>query len=368
MKPWLDIDLRADLARFELALDGQCVARVTGIFGPSGSGKTTLLESVAGLRRDVRGSLRCGEQTWLDSGRGVFLPPQKRGVGYVPQDHRLFPHWRVRANLLAGARRAQARDSAAAAHTFDQVVATLELGPLLDRDTRSLSGGERQRVALGRALCSGPDLLLLDEPLASLDAGLRRRILPFLLRVRETFDTPMLIVSHQPAELQALCEEVWAISEGRVQARGRPVDVFTQTSVYAAASADHGFTNLLPCVAVAQEEDRCRARPVGTGKGVELSLMPNGHAPGEMFMAGIAAHEILVATAPVHGLSARNQLEATLRELRALPDKVIALAVLPGRESQPLAVELTAAAVRDLGLAPGQRVRLLVKSSSISAS
>ncbi|MEE3178395.1 MAG: ATP-binding cassette domain-containing protein, partial [Verrucomicrobiota bacterium] len=177
--------------------------RVTGLFGASGSGKTTWLETMAGLRRSARGFIQFGETVWLDSDARIDVPPEQRGIGYVPQDHLLFPHMTVRRNLQSGQQRA-----AVSGHDFkrmlEDVVDVLELDSLLERGVRELSGGERQRVALGRALCSGPRLLLLDEPLASLDLQLRLRILPFLQRVRDHFDVPMLVVSHNPIELQAL--------------------------------------------------------------------------------------------------------------------------------------------------------------------
>ncbi len=224
--PVLDVRLRRPLDRFELHLDFRAERQVTALFGASGCGKTTALRAVAGLDAAARGHILLGTDVWLDTQAPspVRLPPEHRGIGYVPQDGLLFPHLDVRRNLLSGARRARARglDPAAQLRT---VCGLLELEPLLDRSVTTLSGGERQRVALGRALCSGPRLLLLDEPLASIDHPLRRRLLPLIQRVRHELSIPMLWVSHDPDEVRELCDEVLCLDRGRLVARGTPEEV-----------------------------------------------------------------------------------------------------------------------------------------------
>ncbi|HEX2077920.1 MAG TPA: ATP-binding cassette domain-containing protein, partial [Longimicrobium sp.] len=242
--PPLQVRVRLPLDRFDLDVDFTTTHRVTGVFGVSGSGKTTLLETVAGLRRGARGRIALGETEWLDTERRLRLPPERRGVGYVPQDSLLFPHLDVLGNLRAGHGRALdgGHDFAA---TLETVTRVLDLAPLLRRPVTTLSGGERQRVALGRALCSGPRLLLLDEPLASLDAGLRRKVLPFLHRVQAEFSLPILLVSHNPVEVQALCEDLVVLREGRIVARGEPRSVLTRADVFPLAEHE-GFENMLP--------------------------------------------------------------------------------------------------------------------------
>jgi molybdate transport system ATP-binding protein len=209
--------LRLRLEEFELAVDVRLAARVTGIFGPSGAGKTSLLESIAGLRRPQAGRIALGGDVLLDSRARVDLPARARRCGYVPQDLALFPHLDVRRNLLYGAPRDE-RARPALAH----VVEVLELAGLLARGIAGLSGGERQRVAIGRALLAAPRLLLLDEPVSSLDAERKSRILPYLARVRDEFSLPMLYVSHQAAEIEALCAEVLVLDGGGVVAQGPP--------------------------------------------------------------------------------------------------------------------------------------------------
>ena len=367
MKPWLELELQAPLDNFQLALKGTCQARVTGVFGPSGAGKTTLLEAIAGVRRDVTGRLAHQGESWLDSARGHFLRPEQRGIGYVPQDHRLFPHWTVEQNLRAGERRARQQAPTTREATWHQIVATLELGPLLGRSPRHLSGGERQRVSLGRALYSAPKLLLLDEPLASLDAALRQRILPYLQRVRDVFAVPMLVVSHQPTELLALCDEVWAMEAGQFVAQGPPLEVLTARRVYAQAAAQDGFQNLLTGVVEARDAEHGLLRLTGGPRPPTLILLPGPYARAERLTVRLAAHDILLAPHAVPGLSARNQLPVRITELRALPDKVIVLVAVVGAEATIIAVELTPLAVADLHLTEGHEVFMIVKASALQA-
>ena len=179
----LTVRVQLALDRFDLDIDVTTHQQVTGIFGVSGSGKTSLLETICGLRRNAQGTIRFGEEVWLDTTTRTFVKPEQRHIGYVPQDGLLFPHKNVRQNLLSGSKRA-VQNGHPLQETLQLVTDILELSPLLDRSVTTLSGGERQRVALGRAICSGPRLLLLDEPFASLDLALRRKLLPFLRRIR----------------------------------------------------------------------------------------------------------------------------------------------------------------------------------------
>jgi molybdate transport system ATP-binding protein len=185
------------------------------VFGPSGSGKTTCLEAVAGLGTPARGRIAVGGRTLFDCARRIDLPPRQRGVGYVPQDALLFPHMDVERNVLYGAPRASP-----GGYSLAQVMEVLEAAPLLDRPVAGLSGGERQRIALARALVSSPDLLLLDEPLASVDLPLRRRIVAALGRIRDELGVPAIYVTHDAAELRSIADHVLVLEGGRVVASG----------------------------------------------------------------------------------------------------------------------------------------------------
>jgi molybdate transport system ATP-binding protein len=184
---------------------------VTALFGPSGAGKTTVLDAIAGLRTPSSGSIRIEGRTLFERGR-VNLPPHRRHVGYVAQDVALFPHLSVRSNVLYGRREGQKL-------SLETVAGMLEIEMLLDRRVPQLSGGEKQRVALARALMSAPELLLLDEPLAAVDIERRRRILPYLERVRDELRVPIVYVTHDPAEARQLASEVIVLENGRMVGR-----------------------------------------------------------------------------------------------------------------------------------------------------
>jgi molybdate transport system ATP-binding protein len=209
----LDLELRR--GHFRLALKAELGAGITGISGPSGAGKSTLLGMIAGLLAPDRGRIVLGKEVLLDTAQGINVPAHHRHIGLVFQDGQLFPHLSVRQNLLYGYQR-----QSAANRRFElgEVAALLEIDTLLERRPLSLSGGEKQRVALGRALLSSPQLLLLDEPLVALDDRLKDQILPFLLRIRDETAIPMLYVTHSLREIAALTETVLRLENGGVTA------------------------------------------------------------------------------------------------------------------------------------------------------
>jgi molybdate transport system ATP-binding protein len=207
----LDFTLRQ--GDFRLTIDVRLGAGVTSLFGPSGAGKTTILDAIAGLRRPSAGTITVGDRVVFSSEQRVDLPPHRRHVGYVPQDVALFPHMNVRRNMLYGRRPGHRPDLAAVARIF-------EVESLLDRGVGELSGGQRQRIALVRALMSSPEVLLLDEPLAAVDVELRRRILPYLARVRDELRTPIVYVTHDRAEVASFADEVVVLDHGRVTQHG----------------------------------------------------------------------------------------------------------------------------------------------------
>lgn len=367
----LEIAISLPLDRFALEVEVSTRSRVTAVFGSSGAGKTSLLESVVGLRA-ANGRIRFGDAVWLDSARGIRLPPERRRIGYVPQEGLLFPHRTVRGNLLAGAaraRRAGAGGQAAPSARLETVCELLELTPLLGRRVGTLSGGERQRVALGRALCSAPRLLLLDEPLASLDMPLRRRVLPFLARVRAELAVPMLLVSHDPRTVQALADELIVLCAGRVIARGTPREVFTDPTVFPLAE-EEGYETVLPARLESTSAGSSTVRLGDDGGGPRLVVPRTEGAPGESLLIGVPARETILAAAEPVGLSARNILAGRVAAVRPLVGDrgmvlvTVDLAADPDTALPPLATEVTAGAAAELGLDAGKPVYVILKTAS----
>jgi molybdate transport system ATP-binding protein len=208
---------------FHLRVDLETAGNVIGIFGNSGAGKTSLLEVVSGLRRPASGLIRIDDVVLTDCATGFFIAPERRGVGYVPQDLALFPHLSVRKNVEYGR---PAAEESASPIGFDPVARVLEIEPLLERSVAQLSGGQKQRVAFARALLAHPRLLLMDEPLASLDQELKLKIIPYLRRIRDEFGIPMLYVSHAPDEVIALCDQVVVLHEGECRRVSPPGEIF----------------------------------------------------------------------------------------------------------------------------------------------
>ncbi len=209
-------NLTLSLGKASLSVQFTLRSRVSALFGPSGVGKTSLLETLAGLRWPVTGRIVLDGRVLEDRAAGVSLPARERRIGYVPQDLALFPHLSVEANLLYGSRHEGRRGRGGKVPLLGEVCEALEIAPLLERRPGTLSGGEQRRVALGRALLAGPSLLLLDEPLANLDAPLKARILPYLLEIRDRFGIPILYVTHDAREVERLCDEVVVLEAGRM--------------------------------------------------------------------------------------------------------------------------------------------------------
>lgn len=226
----LAVDVEKVLGTFKLAVRFQAAGGATALFGPSGAGKTSTVNMIAGLLRPDRGRIALDDTVLFDASAGINVPPHRRRIGYVFQDGRLFPHLSVRQNLDYGRRMSgHPRDAGA----LDRIIALLDIGHLLERRPRMLSGGERQRIAIGRALLMRPRLLLLDEPLAALDAARKREILPYLVRLRDEAGVPIVYVSHLAAELGRIATHVVCLNSGHVVAtdgidllKGRDADAF----------------------------------------------------------------------------------------------------------------------------------------------
>jgi molybdate transport system ATP-binding protein len=329
---------------------------VTALFGPSGCGKSTVLAAVAGLLRPREGRVTLDGATLLDTARGTFVPPERRRCAVVFQDSRLFPHLSVETNLRYGLRRAP---RGVEGPGLEEVVALLGIGHLLARRPAGLSGGERQRVALGRALLARPRLLLMDEPLAALDATRRGEVLPFLARLRQAARLPILYVTHALEEVDALADRMVLLEEGRVVAEGTVEELSVRTDLPLAARRDAGA--LLACTVVGHDKARGLTRLAFAGG--ELAVPLREEPPGTAARVRIRARDVAVATEAIRGLSTQNLLPARILGIGEAPsphEAFVRLAV--GLAAVLLLARVTRDSVARLGLAPGQQVWAVIKA------
>jgi molybdate transport system ATP-binding protein len=347
----IELDLSLPLAAFRLELSARLASDAVAVLGPSGSGKTSLLESIAGLRRGAEGRIVLDGDLLLDSSRGVRRPPERRRIGYVPQDACLFPHLDVRRNVRFGMRPGKP------ARVFDEAVAILEIEPLLDRYPETLSGGERQRAALARAIATEPRLLLLDEPLAAVDVELRERILPYLLRVRETLRIPCLYVTHNTGEAAAVASEALLLRRGALARQG-PTSQVIREMMASSIDPDARFDNV---ITGELEPGRERDDRLILRSGEALLVVPPGAAgePSGSAVYAVSPEDILVSTEPPAHVSARNVLLGKVASQDVSPGGAWVRVAAHGIE---WTVRLTRAAAEDLGLQPGTPAWLAIKT------
>jgi len=341
---------------FELNLSVTLVPGITILFGPSGAGKTTLLDCIAGLTTPHSGKIAIGDHVLFDWQRGIDVPVQHRRIGYVFQDLALFPHLSVGRNTeygRAGANRSERRKKS------DSILASLRIAHLRDRTPKEISGGERQRVALARALVTDPCVLLLDEPLAALDAATKSKIIDDLRAWNAAHAIPILYVTHNREEVFALGDRVLVLENGRIIADGTPHGVMGAPRRESLAQLI-GFENIFHAVVTAAHEDRGTMACRLANSSVELETPLVRADVGSTLLVGIRAGDILLATVQPAGLSARNIIRGRLLSLE-LRDVIVAARVNCGVEME---VHLTLAARDSLQLQPGREVWLIVKTHS----
>jgi molybdate transport system ATP-binding protein len=352
------LSLRVALARPGFTLDVHQdlpLAGITALFGPSGSGKTTLLRIIAGLEEHARGTVTFDGEPWQSANARV--PAQRRGIGYVFQDGRLFAHLTVEQNL----RFALGRPSSAGrpAVDFAAAVAALDLGALLARRTPSLSGGEQQRVAIARALLAAPRLMLMDEPLSSLDLNRKKEILPLIERLPETFGVPVLYVTHNVDEVVRLANDVLLLSGGLVGAYGGVAEVLERLDL----SPLTGETGAVLRTQVTTYDGGVATLRIGA----QQLRVATGPAPvGAARRIRIHARDVAIATSRPQHLSIRNVLVA--RILRIEPGAGLGVELLLDVEGEHLRSRITQEACNELALAVGQQVFALVKSVALESS
>jgi molybdate transport system ATP-binding protein len=350
----LDVDVRHTLGDFHLDARFTAQPGLTALFGRSGAGKSSLVNIVAGLIKPQSGKVIVDGQPLVDVEGGVFVPRHRRRIGYVFQDSRLFPHLSVRQNLLYG--RWFAKGAGGASGDFASVVSLLGIAALLDRRPDSLSGGEKQRVAIGRALLAKPRLLLMDEPLASLDEARRAEIMPYIERLRDEAGVPILYVSHSLSEVARLATTVVILSEGKVAAVG-PV-----TETLPLADSDDGGSVI---EAVVSRHDETYRLSILTSRAGELQV-PLLPAPvGATVRAYIRARDVMLSLQPPQEISALNVLSGTIAEISTRGAQADVRLDCNGAT---VLSRVTNKSVERLALAVGRPVHAVVKSVSFERS
>ena len=319
----LEVDIGLWQGAFALTAKFDFLGSALGLFGPSGSGKSTLMRSLAGLTRPERGLIRLNGETLFDSLEKIWVPPHERQIGVVFQDARLFPHCSTEQNLRAGM-----TGEESGIFSFSHIVDLLEIGPLLARPVQNLSGGEKQRVALGRALLAHPRLLLLDEPISGLDAGMKGQILPFLRRVHHELHLPCIMVSHDLTEILHLTDQLVLMQSGEVVAQGLLTELMENKAA---------FENL---------------RRSGL---MSTLTLPHG-------TVGVRPDEVMLANHAVAGISARHCIQGRLHRMVDHGETVLCFVQT---KAGMLMADVTPAAVQQLGLAEGAPVWSLFKTHAL---
>ena len=357
MSAKLEVNFTARAGRFDLAVAFTADAPVTGLFGRSGAGKSSIMNALAGLLTPDTGRIVCDGTVLFDSNAGVNVPPESRRIGYVFQGCLLFPHLSVERNLAYGMHR---RERGAPLITFDQAVALLDLRALLARAPSTLSGGETQRVAIARALLSNPRLLLLDEPLAALDANRRNEILLAIERLRDALHLPIVFVSHAVGEVTRLADTMVIIAEGKVLAAGgveavmNRLDLRPHTGRYEAGS-------VITCVVHAH--DPMYSLTTLRFDGGELELPHVDAGVGERVRVRVRARDVTLATERPSRISTRNVLHGTIAAITEETGPVLDVALDVGQAR--LLARVTRRSRDELDLRVGGRAFVLVKAISL---
>lgn len=349
----IEARFKLDYAEFSLAVDLYLPGRgVTALFGHSGSGKTTLLRCIAGLERPM-GRLSVNGAVWQDD--KLFLPTHRRPLGYVFQEANLFPHLSVRGNLTYGLKRTRFKDSKV---PLDLAIELLAIGHLLERKTTRLSGGERQRVAIARALTVNPKVLLMDEPLAALDQARKREILPFLEKLHDELEIPILYVTHSSDEVARLADHLVIMSQGQAVASGPLTETFARLDLPIEDTAV-----VLKARIVEQDLDWHLARAEFAGGSVWVRDL--GFNLDEAVRLQILARDVsLTKELPATASSILNRLPAVIQEIGAVEHPAIKIVRLRIGDS-PLLCRLTSRSAQMLAIKPGQKVWAQIKSAAI---
>lgn len=361
MSPVLDIAVRHRLGDFSLDAAFASDGRLTALFGSSGSGKTSLVNVIGGLIRPQSGHVTVDGEVLVDTQAGIVLPKHRRRIGYVFQEARLFPHLSVRQNLLFG--RWFAPKQASHSSDLDSVLQLLGISHLLARRPGALSGGEKQRVAIGRALLANPRLLLMDEPLASLDEARKAEILPYIERLRDEAGIPIVYVSHSMAEVARLATTVALVEAGRITACGPTAEILSRLDLAARPGAPEASSLIEAEVAGFDAEFGLASLETRAGP---LQIARGGLAAGQSLRLRILASDVLVSLAPLTGISALNVMSGTVAEIGPRSGEGgSTLHLRIACRGEMLTARVTAKSAAVLGLEIGKPVQAVIKSVSV---
>ena len=356
----LEVDVTTDLGTLVVSAAIQADSGITAIFGPSGAGKTTLVNMLAGLHRPDRGRIVAGGEVLFDSARGIDLAPEQRRLGYVFQESRLFPHMTVAGNLSYG-RRLLAKGTPGV--DLDAVVSLLDLTQLLHRRPKTLSGGERQRVAIGRALLAAPRLLLMDEPLANLDAPRRAEILPFIEDLRREFDLSIIYVSHNMDEIIRLADQLVVMSDGAVVAQGPVAEITARLDLRPLTGRWDAGAVLSTIVAAQDERDQLTRLSF---QGGDLWLPRLDLAIGAPLRIRVRARDVSLALTAPKDISVLNVFAGEVLEVGEddgpQVDVLVDIGSPPGSQ---LWARITKRSQRELAIVPGRKVHALIKAMAV---
>ena len=353
----LQVDIRHSLPGFDLDVSFDAPPGITALFGRSGTGKTTVINAVAGLSQPQSGQITLTDTILFDAARGINLAPYKRRLGYVFQDGRLFPHLSVRQNLTYGERFTR---SDSAGPSLADVCDLLGVGALLDRRPGGLSGGEKQRVAIGRALLSRPQMLLMDEPLAALDNARKAEILPYLERLRDQTKIPILYVSHSVTEVARLATTVVVLEAGRVANSGPAEAVLSDPDIVRQLGLREAGA-VLPATVLRHHADGLTELAISGGR---LLLPQIETPPGSRIRVRVLAQDVILSRHAPAGLSALNILPASVKTIRGGSGPGMIVQLHCGQDR--ILARITRRSAEALALASGDDVFLVIKSVSIA--
>lgn len=358
MSSRIEFKFRLPLKDYTLDVATTIPARgITALFGRSGSGKTSLLRCMAGLEKAESAFLSIGEECWHDSDKTIFLAPHRRAIGYVFQEGALFPHLRVRGNLEYGLRRSRGKNQL---EQFRHMVGLLQLEELLERFPWQLSGGEKQRVALGRALLNNPRLLLMDEPLAALDRGRKREILPYIERLHSESRIPIIYVTHDLEELVRIADQLILIDRGKILAQGKLEEILSRVDLPIAREADAGA--VVDARILAHDEKYHLSR-LGFSGG-ELTVGWIDRPAGSRVRIRIHAKDVSLALEKPVNSSILNVLPARVSDMAVHGrGRIVVRLDVAG---SPLLARITRKSQDRLGLQTGQQVYALIKSVALT--